>query len=310
MSKRSGRDSGRVVLALLLCFALLASSAPASAMGDETSDSEPLRIEETDRRLERLGTWVAGTAAAASRRGYVYSYRTGSAITMHFRGTQVAWVGPVGPSYGRAEVYVDGRLMNRVNQYAPDYAHQQVVWQMSGLADTAHTLTIRVLGTKSAQSTGTIVVVDGLDVIARAAGGVAEIYDLSARHRYPWMTYIVVDKSEFRLYWYRNGRLVRTYPVAHGHLSTPTPSGFWKIGAKHLSNPDGVFGPRKMRLYRQARHADGSTRYVYTAYLIHGTNNPAAIGTHDSLGCIRMYNRDVLELYPQVPIGTMVVTQE
>ena len=34
----------------------------------------------------------------------------------------------------------------------------------------------------------------------------------------------------------------------------------------------------------------------------------SAIGTMASHGCIRMYNRDVLELWPQVPIGTYVVT--
>ena len=41
-------------------------------------------------------------------------------------------------------------------------------------------------------------------------------------------------------------------------------------------------------------------------YGIHGTNNPASIGTMASLGCVRMYNRDVEELFPQVSVGTTV----
>ena len=41
-------------------------------------------------------------------------------------------------------------------------------------------------------------------------------------------------------------------------------------------------------------------------YRIHGTDAPWTIGTAASKGCIRMYNRDVLDLYPRVPVGTKV----
>jgi lipoprotein-anchoring transpeptidase ErfK/SrfK len=42
-------------------------------------------------------------------------------------------------------------------------------------------------------------------------------------------------------------------------------------------------------------------------YAIHGTNNPSSIGGYVSYGCIRMYNRDVLDLYERVSVGTKVV---
>ncbi|MDH4982288.1 L,D-transpeptidase [Hyphomicrobium sp. D-2] len=41
-------------------------------------------------------------------------------------------------------------------------------------------------------------------------------------------------------------------------------------------------------------------------YRIHGTDAPWTIGTAASKGCIRMYNKDVLDLYPRVPRGTRV----
>ena len=41
-------------------------------------------------------------------------------------------------------------------------------------------------------------------------------------------------------------------------------------------------------------------------YRIHGTDAPWTIGTAASKGCIRMYNADVLDLYPRVPLGTRV----
>lgn len=121
---------------------------------------------------------------------------------------------------------------------------------------------------------------------------------------FPWPTCIIIDQSDFKLYWVRNGELVKTYPIAHGKASTPTPNRVWKILAKYQTNPTSVYGPRKMRLFKQT-----SSGYVYTAYAVHGTNQPWVIGTRASHGCIRMYNRDVLELYPQVPLGTMVQTR-
>jgi lipoprotein-anchoring transpeptidase ErfK/SrfK len=60
-----------------------------------------------------------------------------------------------------------------------------------------------------------------------------------------------------------------------------------------------------MRLYRQS----GSS-FVRTGYLIHGTNEPWVIGTKASHGCIRLYNKDILDLWPRVPLGTIVQTRE
>ena len=42
-------------------------------------------------------------------------------------------------------------------------------------------------------------------------------------------------------------------------------------------------------------------------YAIHGTNRPTTIGTAASFGCIRMFNRDIVDLYERVDVGTPVV---
>lgn len=44
-------------------------------------------------------------------------------------------------------------------------------------------------------------------------------------------------------------------------------------------------------------------------YGIHGTNRPETIGTDASYGCFRMYNADILGLFDQVEIGTVVYVQ-
>jgi hypothetical protein len=43
-----------------------------------------------------------------------------------------------------------------------------------------------------------------------------------------------------------------------------------------------------------------------SAYRIHGTDAPWTIGTAVSKGCIRMYNQDVVDLYPRVKVGAKV----
>jgi lipoprotein-anchoring transpeptidase ErfK/SrfK len=43
-----------------------------------------------------------------------------------------------------------------------------------------------------------------------------------------------------------------------------------------------------------------------STYRIHGTDAPWTIGTAVSKGCIRLYNADVLDLYPRVNVGAKV----
>jgi lipoprotein-anchoring transpeptidase ErfK/SrfK len=44
-----------------------------------------------------------------------------------------------------------------------------------------------------------------------------------------------------------------------------------------------------------------------STYRIHGTDAPWTIGKAVSKGCIRMYNEDVLDLYPRIRVGTRVI---
>jgi lipoprotein-anchoring transpeptidase ErfK/SrfK len=44
-------------------------------------------------------------------------------------------------------------------------------------------------------------------------------------------------------------------------------------------------------------------------YAIHGTNRPESIGRFVSAGCIRMLNRDIVELYSLVGVGTPVLVE-
>jgi lipoprotein-anchoring transpeptidase ErfK/SrfK len=105
---------------------------------------------------------------------------------------------------------------------------------------------------------------------------------------------ILVDKEKHRLLLVSGQFIVRSYPVGLGGAKTPEAE--FTISEK-VRNPNGKsngdFGSRGMTL------SD-------TLYAIHGTNKPGSIGKDQSLGCIRMQQEDVEELYDMVPIGTKV----
>ncbi|MFZ5986561.1 MAG: L,D-transpeptidase [Bacillota bacterium] len=105
---------------------------------------------------------------------------------------------------------------------------------------------------------------------------------------------IVINTAARTLTLYKNGKWFKSYPVAVGKKATPTPKGTFKIKNKAV-NPGGPFGARWMGLT-----APGGS------YGIHGTNNPSSIGKAVSNGCVRMYNKDVIELFNLVPVGTTV----
>ncbi|KIL51016.1 L,D-transpeptidase [Jeotgalibacillus campisalis] len=101
---------------------------------------------------------------------------------------------------------------------------------------------------------------------------------------------VSVPKRELTLY--DASEVIKRYPIAVGKMLTPTPRGNYMIVNKE-ENPGGPYGDMWMGLSKPH-------------YGIHGTDNPASIGTEASQGCIRMYNEDAVELAYTVPLGTNV----
>lgn len=258
-------------------------------------------VQSDDERVSRTGSWGRRRAAGASGGVSRQTSKAGSRMKFTFKGRSVSWIGRKSAEHGLADVYLDGRKVATVGG-APEGAREKtIMWSASGLPYRKHTVEIRVLG-KAGLSSGATV-----DVDAFLVDGEPLFTPRKTPFKYPWRTYIVVDKSRFRLYWVKDRVLVKSYPIAHGRKWGYTPPRVWRIDAKYRSS--GVYGPRKMRMFKRVATRSGY-RYVFTRYAIHGTNNPASIGTMASAGCIRMYNKDVLELFPKVPLGTMVVTRD
>lgn len=106
---------------------------------------------------------------------------------------------------------------------------------------------------------------------------------------------ILVDLTEERLYLIDTEKnvILKKYSVASGKLETPSPIGTWKVvGIKKWG---GGFGTRWIGL-----------NVPWGKFGIHGTNKPGSIGCEASHGCIRMYNKDVEDLFEYVSYGMVV----
>lgn len=126
--------------------------------------------------------------------------------------------------------------------------------------------------------------------------------------------HIVIRKSLFQLSLYKDGTLVKQYPVAVGQTPTDkekfgdraTPEGWFNVAYINKAGTwthdyqdgkgevKGAYGPWFIAVSTTADKTFSSKGW--TGIGIHGTNRPDSIGKNISGGCIRMRNQDVMEL--------------
>ncbi len=116
---------------------------------------------------------------------------------------------------------------------------------------------------------------------------------------------IVVSIPDCKLAVIEDGEVVKVYDTAVGAPVSPSPTGTFRIVTR-LENPtyyhpgkvvgpgkDNPLGPRWLGLSQKG-------------FGIHGTNAPRSIGHAASHGCIRLRNRDIVDLFERVEVGDVV----
>jgi L,D-transpeptidase ErfK/SrfK len=127
---------------------------------------------------------------------------------------------------------------------------------------------------------------------------------VAAKQLAPGTMRLVINIPSFTLRLLEDDKVVKTYPVAVGKPSAPTPVGDFKIISKVVNPtwypPDGsspvLPGPNNPLGQRWLG-------FLPSGYGIHGNNNSSSIGKAVSLGCVRMHNADVEELFARIPVG-------
>ena len=160
-----------------------------------------------------------------------------------------------------------------------------------------------------------LVIFMAVNVIGVAASALAQAQQSVRFTEYEAGT-IVVKTNERRLYYVLGGGQALRYPVGVGRAGKAW-SGTSHISGKYIkpawsppaevrrdkpSLPDVIPGG-------SPRNPMGAAALTLSGgeYAIHGTNAPGSIGGVVSYGCIRMHNRDIMDLYGRVHYGTRVV---
>ncbi len=130
--------------------------------------------------------------------------------------------------------------------------------------------------------------------------------------------YIIIKKTDHKLHLYKDGVLLKTYPVATGKnnkdktrigdLATPeghfnvasiSASSTWRYTSPETGKKSGpgVYGPWFFSVNTRSGSFSGGS---WTGIGIHGTSSPSSIGKFVSHGCIRLYSKDISEVRDEV----------
>lgn len=92
-----------------------------------------------------------GTWKSARFRGYVghkvkYATAAGATATVTFTGRRITWVGPLGPTRGKARISIDGTHVRTVDLHRRGFDPRAALYTKTWTSKGAHTLTIEVVG--------------------------------------------------------------------------------------------------------------------------------------------------------------------
>ena len=127
---------------------------------------------------------------------------------------------------------------------------------------------------------------------------------------------IVVSFSDRRLYYVLKGKRAISYPIAVPKENAKW-TGKFRVTAKRVDptwTPTADMRRENPKLPRVVQGGDPKNplgvRALYvgnTLYRVHGTDAPWLIGEKVSRGCVRMFNKDVIDLYNRVPVGSKII---
>jgi hypothetical protein len=123
-------------------------------------------------------------------------------------------------------------------------------------------------------------------------------------------TVVYVDLSDRLATLFVDGGPVKTWPVAVGKPSSPSPPGVYEI-VRLKEDPTWSWEGRR---YPPGDPENGlGTRWIgidLPTYGMHGTNEPDSIGGAVSHGCIRSHNSDIEEVFGYLSLGDTVIWAE
>lgn len=120
-------------------------------------------------------------------------------------------------------------------------------------------------------------------------------------------TFVLIRKKDHLLTLYSKGNELKTYPIGVGRAEgdkrqvydQKTPEGIFRVKKKTDKGLTESFGRRWIGI--------DTSYFGFKGIGIHGTNRSETVGKNSSLGCIKMHNSDVKEIYSLLKKGDKVI---
>ncbi|SDP07052.1 pre-peptidase C-terminal domain-containing protein [Paenibacillus sp. yr247] len=120
-----------------------------------------------DNSVSYQGIWGSGYSQKFTGGMQKFSVELNNSAEFSFTGTRVALLVNSGPSYGMAQIYIDGVLVTTdpVDWYSSKAKYQVTVFISPILASGDHKIKVVNIGQKNASSTGTVITIDAINVL-------------------------------------------------------------------------------------------------------------------------------------------------
>lgn len=143
------------------------------------------KINNNNAGITYSGTWTyQGGMSGYGFSGYYnddahYSNTPGDFAQYTFTGTGIQWIGAMNNNHGKGDVYIDGTFQTTVDTYSANFMQPLVLYQITGLTNTSHTIKVVVNSTKNVGSSNYYLDVDAFSYNSGAAAIIVDNADSS-----------------------------------------------------------------------------------------------------------------------------------
>jgi len=114
--------------------------------GRQVAATSTRRIGETNIGIAYTGRWRDARHLGYAGQNVLYAETSGATATYPFYANSVAWIGPVGPTRGKARISIDGKVVATVDLRRTRFDPRMTIFHRSWKHVANHTLTITVIG--------------------------------------------------------------------------------------------------------------------------------------------------------------------
>jgi hypothetical protein len=123
------------------------SGAPNGATAAEATVITSTTYQESSARIAYRGRWTRTSYSGYLGGRAKWSKERNASATFTFTGTGISWIGPIGPTRGKARIYVNGRYLKTISAYSSRFHAQHVLFSANYGTQRQRTFKIVVLST-------------------------------------------------------------------------------------------------------------------------------------------------------------------